>query len=288
MRILATSDLHYDIARSKAPTEALARQMCAAGGDVLLLVGDSAGADLAALDACLALFEEFRGARLATAGNHELWTRGGDSLHRYENEVAEVCSRRGFHYLDAAPYRADGVAIVGSVGWYDYSFRTAAMKVPLRFYQHKIAPGAAARLVEYEHLAAHADDVPVHARDLSTRWMDGVRVRLGMSDVQFTHYLTEKLRRHLDHVHEAAGRVVAAVHHLPFYELAPHSVLPNFEFAAAFFGSELLGEALLDYPKISHVYCGHTHRYARCRRRHIECVCIGSTYQEKRYEVLDV
>ncbi len=288
MRILITSDLHYDIARSKGPTEALAKEICAAGGDALILVGDSAGADLAALDACFGLFEDFRGVRMATAGNHELWTLGGDSLHRYENEVAQVCSRRGFQYLDAAPFQMNDVAIVGSVGWYDYSFRTSSMGVPLRFYQHKVAPGAAARLAEYEHLDASREDVPPAAREVTTRWMDGVRVRLGMSDTAFTQLLARKLQAQLASVHADSERIVAAIHHLPFFELAPHSVLPNFEFATAFMGSEIIGETLLEFPKISHVYCGHTHRYARCRRRHLACTCIGSTYQEKRYEVLDV
>ena len=46
MRILVTADLHYDIERSRAPTRQLAREIAATGGDALVLVGDTAGADL--------------------------------------------------------------------------------------------------------------------------------------------------------------------------------------------------------------------------------------------------
>jgi len=289
MRILVTSDLHYNIARSRGPTQAVAAEICRAGGDLLVLAGDSAAADLRVLEELLELFEGFGGQILLTAGNHELWTRNGqDSLHRYEVELAECCGRRGVHYLDERPYVSGDVAVVGSVGWYDFSFRSSTMGIPLRFYRHKVAPGAAARLEKHRHLVAEADDLPPGAEAVTTRWMDGEHVRLPISDLAFTRLLAEKLRRHLEEVHDAAERVIACLHHLPFAELLPHSVIPNWEFATGFLGAEILGETLLDFGKVSHVYCGHSHRLRRCRKRHLTCISVGSTYQEKRYEVLDV
>jgi predicted phosphohydrolase len=289
MRIIVTSDLHYNVARSKEPTRAIAREICALGGDVLVLVGDSAAIDLSVLDEVFALFAPFKGAVLAVAGNHELWTIGAaDSLHKYEHDIAEACRRNGVYYLDERPFVAGGLAVVGNVGWYDFTFRPSILKVPLRFYQHKIAPGAAGRLPQYEHLLDHRDDVPPAAMSITTRWMDGQYVRLPIGDVEFTRRLADKLRRHLQQVHDAAERVVACLHHLPFAELVSHSVLPDWEFASAFLGSELLGEVLLDFPKVSHLYCGHTHRALRCRKRQLACLTIGSTYGAKRYEILDL
>ncbi|MFQ5424598.1 MAG: metallophosphoesterase [Phycisphaerae bacterium] len=289
MRIIATSDLHYNVVRSRAPTEAIAREICRRGGDLLLLVGDSASTDLAVIERLFGLFDSFSGERLAVAGNHELWTPGGqDSLHRYENELSAICARCGVHYLDAAPYRADGVAIVGSVGWYDYTFRPAALSIPLRFYQHKVAPGAAARIESLKHLLDPEDDVPRGTLDITTRWMDGERVHLPMSDIDFAQHTAARLRSHLEQVEADADRIVAAVHHLPFAELVPHSILPNWEFATAFLGSELLGEALLDHLKVSHVFCGHSHRRRTCRKNHLVCTSIGSTYGKKQYETLDL
>jgi hypothetical protein len=289
MRIILTSDLHYNIARSRAPTQAIAREICARGGDLLIFVGDTASTDLAVLDEAFGLFESFCGMRLATAGNHELWTCGdGDSLDRHENLVAAACERSGVHYLDRSPFRANGVAIVGNVGWYDYSFRPAAMGIPLRFYQHKVAPGAADRLAGLEHLVAERGDVPPAAWEVTSRWMDGVRVRLPMSDAGFARRCAESLRHQLAEVHDRAETVIAAIHHLPFAELVPPTVVPNWAFAGAFLGSEALGEVILEYPRVSHVFCGHSHRARTCRKGHVACKSIGSTYRQKCYEVLDV
>ncbi|MBN2561602.1 MAG: metallophosphoesterase family protein [Phycisphaerae bacterium] len=336
MRIIITSDLHYNVPRSKAPTRAVAEEICGLGGDVLILAGDSAAGDLTILDEVFGLFESFSGAVLAVAGNHELWTAdGADSLHRYEHDLAEACARNGVHYLDATPFLADKLAIVGNVGWYDFTFRPSPMGIPLRFYENKIAPGAAWKVArearrqrmadgerrvtngesphgrdagaavipeshasdpsaametrdeELLHLFDVETDIPPASREITTRWMDREHVHLPLTDVEFARRLAAKLREHLQQVEDAAERIVACIHHLPFAELVPHSVIPSWEFATAFLGSELLGETLLDFPKISHVYCGHSHRSRRCRKREIVCTSIGSTYGHKCYEVLD-
>jgi predicted phosphohydrolase len=289
MRIIVTSDLHYDVARSREPTEAVAREICQLGGDALMVLGDSASQSLTILNDVLRLFESFPGARMAVAGNHELWTAGGaDSLYRYEMELAEACRRNGFHFLDAEPKRLNGVAFVGNVGWYDFSFRPSVMGIPLRFYQNKIAPGAAVHYPRHRHLVENQDDIPPAAMDITCRWMDGERVRLPVSDVEFTHIAAARLRRHLEEMEESARQIVVGLHHLPFAELVPHTLVPALEFATGFLGSELLGETLLDFPKVSHVFCGHSHRAKTCRKGHLTCTAVGSTYREKHYEVLDL
>ncbi len=289
MRIIVTSDLHYNIARSKAPTEAIAREICGMGGDVLIFAGDTASVDLKVLDEVFDLFADFSGVKMAIAGNHELWTLGGgDSLHRYEVELAKACSRNGVHYLDGSPMNLDGVAFVGNMGWYDYTFRPSLMGIPLRFYQRKIAPGAAAYYEEHRDLVEGYGDVPSASLDITCRWMDGQRVNLPHGDLAFTQMLAAKLRDHLERVHGASDRVIVALHHLPFAELVPHTIVPALEFATAFLGSEVFGETLLDFPKVSHVFCGHSHREKSCRKGNLVCHCVGSTYREKRYEVIDV
>ncbi|MCZ6682911.1 MAG: metallophosphoesterase [Planctomycetota bacterium] len=289
MRIIATSDLHFNVTRSKGPTESIAKEICERGGDVLLFVGDSAGADIGTLEKVLALFEPFSGVRLAVCGNHELWTVGAqDSLHKYENELAEAYSRSGVHYLDQTPFVMDGLGIAGSVGWYDYTFRPSRLGIPLRFYQHKIAPGAAARSDKCSHLLEPSDDIPAGAHEITTRWMDGERVNLPICDLDFAAMTVDRLRRHLEEINDSVDTIVAAVHHLPFAELVPHSIIPNWEFANAFMGSELLGEVLLDFPKVRNAFCGHSHQRRVCRKQGLVCTSIGSTYREKQYEVLDL
>lgn len=289
MRLIVTSDLHYDVRRSREPTEALAREVCARGGDVLMIVGDTASVDAGILEQALGLFEPFKGAKLVVAGNHELWTLpGGDSLRRYEVELADLCRGCGFEYLDAGPVVLDETAFVGNVGWYDFSFRPSLLGIPLRFYRHKVAPGAARYFDKYAQLIQRTEDVPSSAWGITCRWMDGERVRLPFDDVSFTHRLVAQLRRHLEEATQAADRVVVGLHHLPFAELVPPTIVPNLAFATGFLGSELFGEALLDYPNIRHVFCGHSHRGGRCRKGKMTCVAVGSTYREKYYEAIDL
>jgi hypothetical protein len=81
---------------------------------------------------------------------------------------------------------------------------------------------------------------------------------------------------------------MVGMHHLPFVELAPRDVPLPLQFAAAFLGSELFGEVVSEFENVRHVLCGHNHHYAQCRRRGFTATAIGSTYREKRYEVVDL
>ena len=97
MSILVTADLHYDIARSRGPTERLADDVCRRGGDALVLVGDTAGARLEPLRDCLRLFGRFEGRKLLVVGNHCLWCRNGeDSMARYERLVPAAATDEGY------------------------------------------------------------------------------------------------------------------------------------------------------------------------------------------------
>jgi len=290
MTILVTADLHYDIARSRAPAARMAEEVCRRGGDALVLVGDTAGARLTPLRECLRLFAGFSGRKLMVVGNHCLWCRPGeDSLARYERILPEVAAAEGFTLLDHEPVVLKGVGLVGSVGWYDYSFRDESLGIPEAFYRAKLAPGAAAcdegcgGLIE-----AHRSALTVEQMAISSRWMDGRYVRLGMTDEQFTSLLAEKLAGHLDGVAGRVERIVAFVHHLPFGELVPRDRPREFAFAAAFMGASRLGEVLLDCEKVTHVYCGHSHWWDSRRVGRIEVVNVGSTYTRKRLEVLEL
>lgn len=288
MRIIATCDLHYNIIRSRRPAEAVAREICAAGGDLLLLLGDLAGVDLAVLERAFGLFDGFRGTRLFVPGNHELWAEpNGDSMQRYRHALPEICGRNGVHMLDRSPFRAGDVAVVGNVGWYDYTFRLSALGVPLRFYRNKIAPGSASMRPEWRSLLEESDDVPPATRDIVCRWMDGAHVRLGCSDIEFTNATTTRLRADLESVADAR-RVVVGLHHVPFHELIPRLERRTTQFAAAFLGSELLGETIQAFPNVRQVFCGHSHAYARCQRGALTATAIGSTYVAKRRETFDL
>lgn len=293
MKLLITADLHYDVTRSCKPTEALAEKVCSSGDrdDVLVLVGDSAGADLTRLSDCLRLFADFGGLhKLLVPGNHCLWCGNGEtSIERYEKLIPQVAAAEGFAVLDHQPVLLGGVGLVGSIGWYDYTFRYESLGIPLDFYRAKLTPGAADYLGgEYEELVArHRDVLTERHMSMGTRWGDGRWARLTMTDEEFVELLAEKLATQLQQVSAEADRIIAFTHHLPFAELVPQNRPDPFAFAAAYMGAERFGEILLDCPKVTHVYCGHSHWPGRCRRGHIEAINVGSTYKEKQLEILE-
>lgn len=286
MRIIFTADLHYDIPRSRGPTESVASMINRMDADALVILGDVCAHDLGILRDCLHFFDAFSGQRFFVAGNHDLWT-DGDSLDRYERELKAVCEETGTWYLDARPFVRDGVALVGSMGWYDYSFRVTELGIPLRFYEAKLAPGAAERLAMH-HLLAGAADLDAKMMNIGARWMDGVHVRLPMSDASFAARLRDRLAEHLRAVGPDAEHIVVAMHHVPFEAMVRRLHKPVWDFAHAFLGSRIFGELLLAEPRVRHVVCGHSHHPSRTRVGHIDCINVGSTYTVKRVETLDV
>jgi len=292
MRLLVTADLHYDSPRSREPVRALAEEACRGGGDVLVLVGDTAGVAHQPLRECLALFGEFPGRRFLVPGNHCLWCLlEEDSIQRYEEILPAIAAEAGFSVLDHEPDVIEATGLVGSVGWYDYSYRERRLKIPLEFYKAKVSPGAAEKFSEHRHLLeTYRGKLADWHMNMNARWMDGVRVRMNMTDEEFLDYLVGKLRGQLDRFQADAGvrRVVAFVHHLPFRQLVPTGRPPVLAFAAAYMGSDKIGRVLADCPKLTHVFCGHSHWRDAVQIEKIKVINVGSTYTQKHLEVLDL
>jgi 3',5'-cyclic AMP phosphodiesterase CpdA len=286
MKLVVTADLHYNHPKSRPLAEDLIAQINREGGDVLLLAGDTAITDADHLERCLSLFE-WKGPRLFTPGNHELWTRAGDSYRIYHHDLPTRLAAVGWHYLDHAPYVTNDFAIVGSVGWYDYSFAQPSLGIPARFYAHKLSPGAAEYLGTHPQLFERTDDISPLARETVARWNDGKFVHLGRSDEAFLAELLATLGAQLDALAHVP-RVIAATHHLPFRELLPPPHSAQWDFAKAYLGSQQLGDLLLRVPNVTHVFCGHSHRPAEAQVGHIRAVDIGAGYRWKTYPTLDL
>ncbi|HEV7300271.1 MAG TPA: metallophosphoesterase [Tepidisphaeraceae bacterium] len=285
MRLIVTADLHYNHPVSRPLADELIDRMNAAGGDVLLIVGDTGVADGDVIERCLSRFK-FDGPKLIVAGNHELWTHRADSYALFNEELPRRVTAMGWQWLETQPFVAGDVAIVGSVGWYDYSFAQASLGIPDRFYGAKLSPGAATYLGGYEHLFQPDTDISDVARDTVARWNDGKFIKLGRSDHDF---LTERLANLASACEANAGarQIIAAVHHLPFRELLPPPKSAQWDFAKAYLGSEQIGRTLLRYPNVSTVYCGHSHMPGEATVGHIKAVNIGSGYRYKTFGQLD-
>lgn len=286
MRLLVTADLHYNHPRSRPLAETLIHQMNAVSADVLLVVGDTASADGDALERCLDLFR-FDGPKLFVAGNHELWTHGPDSYALLRDALPRRVQAMGWHWLEDQPFTLGNFAIVGSIGWYDYSYAHAELGIPLRFYEHKVSPGAAARLGQYAGLLSPGDDIAPAAIEICSRWNDGRFVKLGRSDPAFLDELLQCLAMQL-HDTRSARHVIAAVHHVPFVQLLPPHARGQWAFARAYLGSARIGTTLLRAANLRLVLCGHSHLPAEADIGSVRAINIGSGYRLKRFRVLDL
>ena len=100
MRVAITADIHYGIGNNQKIVANFARRIIKTKADVLLLVGDTFAFNTQLLVECLMLFVPFKGDKLFVAGNHDLWTRGTDSLKIYEKILPHITKQCGFHSLD--------------------------------------------------------------------------------------------------------------------------------------------------------------------------------------------
>jgi predicted phosphohydrolase len=260
--------------------------MNTAGGDVLVVIGDTAVADGDMMERCLSRFT-FTGPKLFVAGNHELWTNGSDSYEIFTTTLPKRVRDLGWHWLETDPFVAGDLAIVGSVGWYDYSFASPELGIPRRFYAAKISPGAAERFASMAPLFETTDDILPIAREIIARWNDGKFVKLGRGDDVFLQEILDRLERQLMSLSHMK-HVIACIHHVPLRELLPPPHSAQWDFAKAFMGSERIGQILLACPNVRNVFCGHSHLARDVMVGDIHAINIGSGYRLKMFRTLDV
>ena len=287
MRLIVTADLHYDLADYQPRVRELAEAVCREEADALAIAGDIFAGDIGILVECLHLFSGFRGEKLLVAGNHDLWTHGGDSFRLYDETIPAAAAACGFHDLDKRPLILGDVGLVGTMGWYDYSFRDESLGIPTRFYEHKAAPGYAQQTPELLHLMDPPEQLPDRALAARSYWNDGRMIHWDTDDRRFNQLTLERLEAQLQAVESQVRAVVAVTHHIPFAEMLRRKRDPSWGFGNAFMGSVGLGEVLLRHDKVTHAVFGHSHTRKRRRVGHIEATNVGCTYKMKRYDVIE-
>src|SRR5262249_28656874 len=119
-RIVVTSDLHLGITREEQ-IRPLADRIAAEMPDLTVLAGDI-GEGTGNFTTCLALFKDLPGEIGVISGNHDLWARHGRQSQRlFERELPDLTLAAGCHWLEDKEWRRDGLAVVASLAWYDYS-----------------------------------------------------------------------------------------------------------------------------------------------------------------------
>jgi hypothetical protein len=119
-------------------------------------------------------------------------------------------------------------------------------------------------------------------------WNEGNFVRWEHTDKEFTSLVLGKLKKHLELVNDRVEKIVCTIHHIPFENMLTRKDDVAWTFGKVFMGSKKMGELLLKYDKVKYLLCAHSHMEGCFRNGHIECFNIGSTYEEKKYEEIEV
>src|SRR5262249_35274218 len=136
--------------------------------------------------------------------NHDIWVETedarGDSLEVYEHYLPARCSEHGFHYLDQAPLLLPdcGLALCGSINWYDYSWSLSALQASSPDWQDRLRT----------------------KRFTRARHNDGGFIRWPCSDQSFTQRVVGTLANHLDAAGRVGSRAIVVTHHPPLYGLS--------------------------------------------------------------------
>lgn len=234
VKIAIASDLHREIT-PEAKVRALAACIAAEQPDLTILAGDL-GTPLDDFAACLACFADLPGAVAVLAGNHDVWALGGrHSQTLWEHDLPAATHAAGMLWLEEAVWRRAGVAVVGSMAWYDYSGvdPTIRPRSPRDFARAKRRYNNDARFVDW----------PWSDLEMASRLDDALCDRL--------------MRLESD----PAVRGVLVVTHVPVFEaqMERRPLDPRWGFSNAYFGNLTLGRRLSASSKLRAVVSGHTH-----------------------------
>jgi hypothetical protein len=186
--------------------------------------------------ACLGLFRDLPGEVAVLAGNHDLWARAGYSSQAlWERDLPAAVHDTGMLWLEDTVWKRDGVAVAGSLAWYDYSAAdsTWAAESDTSFAANKGRYNMDARFLNW----------PWSDVDFAARLGDGFRARL------------EALER------DPAIHATVAVTHVPLFEeqMLRQAHDPRWGYSNAYFGNLTLGGRIIGMAKLCAVVSGHTH-----------------------------
>ena len=257
IKLAFASDLHLPIT-SRAAITSMAREIAQYAPDVLVLAGDIAES-LHELTNCLCLIREHVTTKiLVLPGNHDLWARDVSSRLKWESRLAETVARAGCEWFEARSWSQHGIAVAGTIAWYDYSARDPTLK------------------------ATPAD----YAREKKYFNPDADQIDWWWTDLQFANLVAKPFLETLDQLEaDPAIRQIVVATHVPLVEcqMCRDPSKGDWAFSNAYFGNLTLGAEVLTRRKVSHIISGHTHverrgRVVRPNGRPVEACVIPSHY----------
>jgi hypothetical protein len=231
VKLAITSDLYLPVTPVERLT-GLARQMASFSPDFAILAGDLAES-LTDLIRCLKVFRQAISCPLwVLPGDHDFWARPPyDSSRLWRELIPEAVAANNCQYLEGSSFVHDGIAVAGTVAWYDYSSATmAGILSDMEFAQQKYLYNADALRIDWE-------------------W----------TDPEFAGLAAAPFLATLDHLEQdPAVQQTLVVTHFPILEQQlPRDTVKGL--ASAYLGNLTLGKKVLARRKVSHIIIGHAH-----------------------------
>jgi predicted phosphohydrolase len=272
MKLAFTSDIHVDFSQRNAELlPILVERAAEIAPDVFVIAGDIA-TQFELFAKTLAAFEDLKCAKLVVPGNHDIWIdskrkllKGIDSTCKYFDLLPDVCRDYDFVPLWMEPFCIGNIGFIGSLGWYDYSFRNPNFddRITTKIY----AEGRCGFSMWVDMRRAW------WLRHSIDRLHKPRRDRLCKTDDEVCTEMIDSLTKQAQGLApEDVSRIIAVIHHLPFSYMVKHINDLSWDFFSAFMGSVRIGEALLRDERITHALCGHTHRKVDVTFDHIHAL----------------
>lgn len=247
MRIAYTSDLHVDISqRNWELVPYLCEVLKIIDPDVFVIAGDISP-ELGDLEYALDCFSVLQCLKLFVPGNQDIWVlseelqeKGHDSYEKYYFYLPDVCRRNNFVPLWMEPIIYQGVAFVGSIGWYD----------------HATGPGDADEALPLRHqylLDSTWNDMRWACWSDLSMMIEGRSETARRPDPEVAREFNLRLDGDIESFSRDAvvREVVVVTHYPPFAELSADGV--------PFPGSRDTGSILFSHDKVSTSISGHIH-----------------------------
>ena len=236
MKIAAISDLHILPEQKDGQfLDCIRERVEEIRPDVFVIAGDISDY-LEIVSESLEVLQVKNCAKVYVPGNHDVWFedgKGPGSLEKYATSLDRVCKEYDFTYLPNSPFVKDDTAFIGSIGWYDYSFRRPELEIPEENYLHK----------EYHGSVGY----------------DIFKIDWDYSDLEATNLFNQKVEYDLNTLPENITQVIFVSHHLPFKELTVYKDRLPWDFYSAFMGAISTGKILLQDKRVVLSISGHSH-----------------------------
>jgi len=263
MRIVFTSDLHYDYSEiNRKITEQIIKEMEILKPDIIVIAGDVAE-KISVLDHVLSLFSHLSATKLFVPGNHDIWVEDppyDNSFKKYKYFIPKVCRNNNFINLTDSIYTKNNIALIGSIGWYDYTFK--------RDY------------LEYSDLDYDKGDFEegVNYDCNKINWIEDNSIKLKNSSINkhIFDYMFKEFDEFLLRLPEQFNKIVIVLHMVPFseslkiYDEVPLNPLIAYE------GSVRIGKRIFEISNQKDIYVihGHSHdNFISLEKRNIKIRC---------------